>query len=227
MYHVELKHGRFQSARVFNIDEPELEPSLLAPWRAGGSVMIEGKKWDLRDAEVTILQGPALEPEELAYGHGWSAAQKRATDVSGELLKRTPPPAAPVAALGGAAQRSVVVMHGGGEEETRRALFAQLGELGAAPLDWTLLLQGARDAGGGPSDALDQALSIAGALIVLLGASDPPDLLVWAGMAVGRRPGAVGFVLGPGASMAEALSGPSVNAGEPLGELLRAVGVNT
>jgi hypothetical protein len=84
--HVEIRRS-LRHARVFNLDEAEVRERVLVPWSRGRPVELGEHEWDPRDSVLTILDGPALEPVDLAHGQGWHHAQRSARDVTSELLR--------------------------------------------------------------------------------------------------------------------------------------------
>jgi hypothetical protein len=87
-FHVEVSSPG-QHARVFNVDEDELRTTVLEPWTSGVTLEVGEQKWDPRESKLTILEGPALEPPDLAFGQGWSNALRDAEDVTAQKLEVT------------------------------------------------------------------------------------------------------------------------------------------
>jgi hypothetical protein len=85
-FHVEIRRS-LQRARVFNLEADELRWRVLAPWAGGGQVALGGQEWDPRDSTLTILEGPALAPPDLAHGRGWDRALRTARDVTHDLQR--------------------------------------------------------------------------------------------------------------------------------------------
>ncbi len=85
-FHVEVS-SPLQHARVFNVDEDELRTTVLEPWTSGVALEVGEQKWDPRESRLTILEGPALEPPDLAFGQGWSNALRGADDVTAQKLE--------------------------------------------------------------------------------------------------------------------------------------------
>ena len=93
-FHIEIKRS-FHRARAFNLTEPELR-ALLSPWTRGAEVELGDRRWEARDSTVTVLEGRALDSQQLAYGQGWQNAVKSGADVTEALLRA--PSAVPVLA---------------------------------------------------------------------------------------------------------------------------------
>lgn len=84
-YHVEVRRSHHH-ARVFNLSETELRETVLEPWMHGRPLELGDRKWERRESQLRILEGPALTGPELAYGQGWNRAERTAREVTGELL---------------------------------------------------------------------------------------------------------------------------------------------
>ena len=151
-------------ARVFNLDAGELRGRVLEAWARGGPVALGDQEWDPRDCTLTVLEGAALEPADLAHGQGWHRALRSALDVTEDVL-RASAPAAAVAVLATT-------------PAARRVARAALDRLGVESLDWAAvrsrLLAGE-----------DTGEHIAGALIVLDGHAPANAWLLDVGLAVG------------------------------------------
>lgn len=91
-FHVELRKS-FHRARSFNLTREELSRDVLAPWVRGAPVDFGERRWLPSESELTVLDGPELDPGQLALGQGWNAATKTATDVTERILldAATPP----------------------------------------------------------------------------------------------------------------------------------------
>ncbi len=95
-YHVEISSS-LRHARAFNLGEAELRRAIVEPWLAGRPVELGDRRWEPAKSALKILEGPALEPPELAYGQGWSNAGRSAENVTRSVLAATTPQAAPAA----------------------------------------------------------------------------------------------------------------------------------
>ena len=47
------------------------------------------------ESSLTILEGPHLDDPDLAFGQGWSNAERSAENVTERVLEQAPPPRAP------------------------------------------------------------------------------------------------------------------------------------
>jgi hypothetical protein len=95
-FHVEVSSPP-QHARVFNVGDAELQ-QILNPWVVGQAFELGEQEWEPRESKLTILEGPALDGPDLAYGQGWSNALRSAEDVTRRLVKaaESETPLAPV-----------------------------------------------------------------------------------------------------------------------------------
>lgn len=93
-FHVELSSS-LQHARVFNLSREELIATVVGPWLAGRRFELAEHKWEPAESSLTILEGPHLENPDLAFGQGWSNAQRNAENVTERMLAATGPPGAP------------------------------------------------------------------------------------------------------------------------------------
>jgi hypothetical protein len=160
-FHVEIRRGMHR-ARVFNLDTGELRGRVLDPWARGGPVALGDQEWDPRDCALTVLEGPALQPPDLAHGQGWHRAVRSARDVTEDVLRANAPPAA-IAVLATAPR-------------ARRVAGAALDLLGVEAADWPAVRS--RLLAGEPAGA-----GIVGALIVADGPAEA--WLLDVGLAVG------------------------------------------
>jgi hypothetical protein len=86
VFHVELRQFP-RNTHAFNLSEQELRAGVLDPWLGGRTFELAEQRWRPDEARLTILEGPHLEPHELAMGRGWASALKRGEDVTRELLE--------------------------------------------------------------------------------------------------------------------------------------------
>jgi hypothetical protein len=122
-FHVQLS-SPMHHARLFNLSQEELRAKVLEPWLAGRSFELAEGEWDPRESSLKILEGRHLDNPDLAFGQGWSNAERSAEDVTERELQSAPPPKAPDA---------FVV-----EAETPEATVGEmLGGLDATPIPWT------------------------------------------------------------------------------------------
>ena len=169
-FHVEVRSA-LHRAWLFNLEAEELRQRVLSPWAAGAAFALADRRWEPRESELRIIEGPRLEPADLAHGRGWSRARRIGRDVTGELLRR------------GAG--TVVSATRAGHE-----LGVQLlREFGLRAVDW------------GPAREALLAGADAGVQTALVMASaEPGPWLFDAGLALGALPGRALLVAdGPGA----------------------------
>jgi hypothetical protein len=162
-FHVETRRS-LQRARVFNLDADELRWRVLEPWAHGSPIELGGQEWDPRDSTLTVLEGPALEPPDLAHGQGWHRALRSARDVTRDALRATTPAVA-VAVLADT-------------PAARRVATAALAELGLEATDWAAVR--ARLLAGEPAGD-----HVAAALLIVDGQPPAPSWVLDAGLAVG------------------------------------------
>jgi hypothetical protein len=168
-YHVQLSSG-VQRAWLFNLPADELWARVLAAWAARAELDVSGRRWDPRESELRILDGPRLAPAELAHGQGWHRAERTGRDVTSELLR---------------APATVVSPSRAGHELGVRLLA----EAGLAAVDW-----------GPVRDALlaGREPGVSAALVMVPREIGP--WLLDAGVALGALPGRVQLVAAePGA----------------------------
>lgn len=100
-FHVEISAG-LQHARAFNLGE-EAVRRLAERWVSDLTIELGDREWQPRKSSLKILEGPELQNPDLAFGQGWSNAERSAQPVTRELIA-----AAAAAAEAGAA--SVIVV---------------------------------------------------------------------------------------------------------------------
>jgi hypothetical protein len=165
-YHVEVRQGR-RRARVFNLSEAELRDRIVDPWRLGGPLELGDRRWERREAELRILEGPTLAAVDLAYGQGWNRAERTARDVSDALLR------------GGGGSAVAVLAPDAGSAEVAADLLRRLG---LQPVSWAAARRQIVAWAADPEGAV--SLEIAAALLVCVPVPPPPWLLD-AGLALG------------------------------------------
>ncbi len=84
-FHIEISSS-LDRARVLNVCTAELHKQILEPWIAGLPFEFGGRDWEPRESRLTILEGPALEPNIGAEG-GWASALRAADDVTRPMLE--------------------------------------------------------------------------------------------------------------------------------------------
>jgi hypothetical protein len=85
-YHVEVRRS-FRRAWAFNLSRDRLRGTIIDPWLRGRQLELGDRRWEPRESALRILEGPSLDPAELAYGQGWNAAERGGEDVTRRVLK--------------------------------------------------------------------------------------------------------------------------------------------
>jgi hypothetical protein len=94
MFHVEIAAG-FHRARVFNLNAEDLGAKVIEPWLDDRRIEMGDREWEPRNSSLRILEGPEMATTDLAFGQGWSNAERASEDVTRHLLAAAPPPRAP------------------------------------------------------------------------------------------------------------------------------------
>ena len=180
-YHVEVRRS-FRRARAFNLSAEKLRRSVVAPWVAGRPLELGDRRWEPRESELRILEGPELSPPELAFGQGWNSAERSGHNVTRRVLADVArPPATRVAIVAEAAATGAVVA------EALAAVGAEPAELVGAG-EWRI---------GGTG-------GYAAAVIAAAGPDPSPGWLFEAGLAIGAFGSrAIVLVLGAAATPTE------------------------
>lgn len=89
-FHVELRQFPHNFCR-FNLSEVELCASVLDPWSRGEQVELGERRWDPRQAILTVIEGPRLSLPELAMGRGWRNATRAGQDATERMLALAAP----------------------------------------------------------------------------------------------------------------------------------------
>jgi len=84
---------------VFNLSHEELLSQVLAPWLEGRPFELAENEWIPSESSLRVLEGRHLENPDLAFGQGWSNAERTAEDVTQRELKAAPAPKTPDAFL--------------------------------------------------------------------------------------------------------------------------------
>jgi hypothetical protein len=93
-FHVELNTG-LNHARAFNLSREQLLTDVLAPWLEGLPVELGESEWLPAESKLKILEGPRLEGPDLAFGQGWSNAERVSEEVTRRELASAPAPRTP------------------------------------------------------------------------------------------------------------------------------------
>jgi len=91
VYHVELRQFP-HVVRRYNQSHEQVT-ALAVPWVKEEWVQVDDRKWNMNQAELTILEGPQLSMPELAMGRGWGAAQRKSKDITELVLSAFRPEA--------------------------------------------------------------------------------------------------------------------------------------
>ena len=122
-FHVELSSG-IKHARSFNLSREQLMAGVIAPWLEDLPVELGEQEWQPAESKLKILEGPHLDGPDLAFGQGWSNAERASEEVTERELAAAPPPDLPDAFVIGAGQ-------------TDAALGTLLESQTAQPIAWT------------------------------------------------------------------------------------------
>jgi len=122
-FHVELTSEK-NRARVFNLSRQELLGDVIEPWLADRPFELAEYEWVPNESSLKILEGKHLDNPDLAFGQGWSNAERSAENVTKRILEQAPRPKLPDA---------FVV-----ESDLPEATVGEmLAERGAQPIGWS------------------------------------------------------------------------------------------
>jgi hypothetical protein len=93
-FHVELSSG-IKHARSFNFSREQLMAEVIAPWLEDLPVELGEQEWVPAESKLKILEGPHLDGPDLAFGQGWSNAERASEEVTQRELAAAPPPDLP------------------------------------------------------------------------------------------------------------------------------------
>jgi hypothetical protein len=93
-FHVELSSG-IRHARSFNLSREQLMTAVIAPWLEEMPVEFGEQEWPPAESKLKILEGPRLEGPDLAFGQGWSNAERASEEVTERELAAAPAPDLP------------------------------------------------------------------------------------------------------------------------------------
>jgi hypothetical protein len=97
-FHVELSSPK-NRARVFNLSHDELLRDVVEPWLADRPFELAEYEWAPNESSLKILEGKHLDNPDLAFGQGWSNAERSAENVTKRILEQAPAPKLPDAFL--------------------------------------------------------------------------------------------------------------------------------
>ncbi len=86
MFHIQLRQFPHKACH-FNMTDQELL-ALMGPWVLEQWIEVGERKWNPHQAQLTIVEGPHLEVEDLSMGRGWPSAQHRGKDVTEQVLEQ-------------------------------------------------------------------------------------------------------------------------------------------
>jgi hypothetical protein len=93
-FHVELSSG-IKHARSFNLSREQLMAAVIAPWLEDLPVELGEQEWQPAESKLKILEGPHLDGPDLAFGQGWSNAERASEEVTERELAAAPAPDLP------------------------------------------------------------------------------------------------------------------------------------
>lgn len=93
-FHVELSSG-IKHARSFNLSREQLMAEVIAPWLEDLPVELGEREWQPGESKLKILEGPHLGGPDLAFGQGWSNAERASKEVTERELAAAPAPDLP------------------------------------------------------------------------------------------------------------------------------------
>jgi hypothetical protein len=93
-FHVEIS-AAMRHARVFNLDRGDLLAKVIEPWLEGRPIEMGDREWEPKESSLKVLEGPQMPPPDLAFGQGWSNAERRSENVTRRVLEEAPPPRVP------------------------------------------------------------------------------------------------------------------------------------
>jgi len=97
-FHVELSSAD-NRARVFNLSHRELLSRVIEPWLAERPFELAEYEWLPSESSLKVLEGKRLDNPDLAFGQGWSNAERSAENVTERVLAEAPRPSLPDAFL--------------------------------------------------------------------------------------------------------------------------------
>jgi hypothetical protein len=107
-FHVELRSG-IKHARSFNLSREQLMATVIAPWLEDLPVELGEQEWMPAESQLKILEGPQLDGPDLAFGQGWSNAERASEVVTERELAAAPAPDLPDAFVVEAEQTDAAV----------------------------------------------------------------------------------------------------------------------
>jgi hypothetical protein len=68
---------------------------VVAPWLENRVIEMGDREWRPQDSGLKILEGPAMEPPDLAFSQGWSNAERASENVTRDVMAAAPAPKVP------------------------------------------------------------------------------------------------------------------------------------
>jgi hypothetical protein len=93
-FHVEVSAG-LHHARVFNLNREDLMAKVVGPWLEDRTIVMGERRWAPRESSLVVLEGPAMEGPDLAFGQGWANAERSSENATRRLFSEAPPPSLP------------------------------------------------------------------------------------------------------------------------------------
>lgn len=93
-FHVEISAG-MNRARVFNLNREDLIAKVIEPWLGDRTISMGDREWVPRKSTLRILEGPAMEGPDLAFGQGWANAERASENATKRVLEEAPAPRVP------------------------------------------------------------------------------------------------------------------------------------
>lgn len=93
-FHVELSSG-IRHARAFNLSREQLMAQIVAPWLEDLPLELGEQTWLPAESALKIIDGPHLDGPDLAFGRGWSSAERSGENVTQRELAAAPAPELP------------------------------------------------------------------------------------------------------------------------------------
>jgi hypothetical protein len=78
-FHVEISEP-MRHARVFNLNREDLLSKVVGPWLENRVIEMGEREWLPEESSLKILDGPQMDPPDLAFGQGWPDAFLVETD---------------------------------------------------------------------------------------------------------------------------------------------------
>lgn len=91
-FHVQMRSRRgLRRAWAFNLTAERLAAEITTPWLVNDVIVFGDRDWEPRESELKILEGPELDPADLAHSQGPTAAERTAENVTRRVLAAASP----------------------------------------------------------------------------------------------------------------------------------------